>query len=105
MELFKDIEQQIREIHDPALDDYDARITSKLGTKRRIAEALERLTRGAVEEARQMGLSWSEIGEALGISKQAAHQKYAHTIRETGKTATMSHAELKKFRKNTPKNN
>lgn len=82
MELFKDIEQQLREIRDPALDDYDATISSKLGTRRRTAEALERLTRETVEEGRQFGLSWSEIGAALGISKQAAHQRFKEHIRE-----------------------
>lgn len=29
-----------------------------------------------VEAARRSGLSWSEIGEALGISKQAAQQRF-----------------------------
>src|SRR3984885_14852599 len=32
-----------------------------------------------VDQARHAGHSWSEIGEALGVSKQAAQQK--HTVR------------------------
>src|SRR6266496_4048034 len=29
-----------------------------------------------VEEARKAGASWSQIGERLGVSKQAAHQRH-----------------------------
>lgn len=31
----------------------------------------------AVTRARQAGRSWSSIGDALGITRQAAHQRYA----------------------------
>lgn len=34
-------------------------------------------TRSAVEEARLAGMSWTEIGTALGVSKQAVARKYA----------------------------
>src|SRR5690348_10784494 len=53
----------------------------------RIAAALavsEELTSGAdeligrfVEEARQAGCSWTEIGQRIGVSKQAARQRFA----------------------------
>ena len=33
-----------------------------------------------VYEAREDGASWELIGKALGISRQAAHEKYAHRI-------------------------
>lgn len=34
----------------------------------------------AVAEARRTGASWAEIGDAMGISKQAAHERFrAHT--------------------------
>src|SRR5213593_1546940 len=29
-----------------------------------------------VEEARKAGASWSQVGERLGVSKQAAHQRH-----------------------------
>lgn len=29
-----------------------------------------------VDQLRQLGVSWSKIGEALGMSKQAAHERY-----------------------------
>ena len=38
---------------------------------------LERVERIQVESARNRGLSWQEIAEQLGVSKQAVHQKYA----------------------------
>ncbi len=38
---------------------------------------LERVERIQVESARGRGLSWQEIADQLGVSKQAVHQKYA----------------------------
>lgn len=37
---------------------------------------LERLEALHVESARAQGWSWQEIGEALGVSKQAVHRKH-----------------------------
>ena len=41
---------------------------------RRLAERLEELQ---VRNARRQGLSWQEIAQALDVSKQAVHKKYA----------------------------
>jgi DNA-binding NarL/FixJ family response regulator len=41
---------------------------------RRLAETLETLQ---VANARRQGWSWQEIAEALEVSKQAVHKKYA----------------------------
>jgi hypothetical protein len=41
---------------------------------RRLANQLER---SAVEHAVQQGWTWAEIGQALGVSAQAAHKKLA----------------------------
>jgi hypothetical protein len=41
-----------------------------------IRVALEREIRTAIYVGRKAGLSWSAIGEALGVSKQAAQQRY-----------------------------
>ncbi len=41
---------------------------------RRLAESLEALQ---VANARAQGWSWQEIAEALAVSKQAVHKKYA----------------------------
>jgi hypothetical protein len=41
---------------------------------RRLLDRLELLQ---VDNARRQGWSWQEIASALGVSKQAVHQKYA----------------------------
>jgi len=44
---------------------------------RRLLETLEVLQ---VDNARRQGWSWQEIADALGVTKQAVHKKYAgHT--------------------------
>ena len=37
-----------------------------------------------VDAALQGGRSWSQIAEALGVSKQAAHKRHAQRTREAG---------------------
>ena len=37
----------------------------------------ERLERKAVKKAIEQGWSWSQIAEALGVTKQAAHKRHA----------------------------
>ncbi len=46
---------------------------------RRLAEQLEALQ---VASARRQGWSWQEIADALDVSKQAVHKKYASRTRE-----------------------
>jgi predicted DNA-binding protein YlxM (UPF0122 family) len=38
-----------------------------------------------VKSARETGATWAQIGEALGITKQAAHEVYRRTIEELEK--------------------
>jgi hypothetical protein len=38
---------------------------------------VENLTRQAVSLARQQGHTWEEIGESLGVSRQAAWERFA----------------------------
>jgi hypothetical protein len=40
------------------------------------AREVERLTELAVSDSREAGARWTEIGEALGISRQAAQQRF-----------------------------
>jgi hypothetical protein len=41
------------------------------------AIALDKLTREAVAKARAAGHSWTQIGQALGVSKQAACERFS----------------------------
>ncbi|MDW6002832.1 helix-turn-helix domain-containing protein [Vibrio mangrovi] len=43
----------------------------------------EQLERQAVKEAIAQGWSWSQVAEALGVSKQAAHKRHAAYIQST----------------------
>lgn len=43
----------------------------------RVATALDKLTRQSVKRARDAGHSWTQIGEALGVTKQAAWERFS----------------------------
>lgn len=43
----------------------------------------KQLERKAVKEAINQGWSWSQVAEALGISKQAAHKRHAANTQNT----------------------
>jgi hypothetical protein len=43
---------------------------------------LEQLQTVHVENALRAGWSWSQVAEALGVSRQAAHRRYARLVRE-----------------------
>ena len=40
----------------------------------------DKLERRAVRAALEQAWSWSQIAEALGVSKQAAHKRLAHSL-------------------------
>lgn len=46
---------------------------------RRAAEQANANLASTIHEARESGATWQTIGAALGISRQAAHAKYAKT--------------------------
>lgn len=47
---------------------------------RDVAERLEWVVLSLVGEARGEGLSWDQVAAALGVSKQAAHARYASLV-------------------------
>jgi hypothetical protein len=47
----------------------------------RAATALEKAMYQTVGEAREAGRSWTEIGNALGVTKQTAWQRFADGLR------------------------
>jgi len=42
-----------------------------------LAHSLDKLQRQLVLQARSAGRSWTEIGDALGVSKQSAWQRFS----------------------------
>jgi DNA invertase Pin-like site-specific DNA recombinase len=48
---------------------------------RRLADRLEA---AEVERALRAGWSWSRVAEALGVTRQAVHKKYAERIHAAG---------------------
>lgn len=42
-----------------------------------LSTALDKLTRESVQRAREAGHSWTQIGEALGVTKQTAWERYS----------------------------
>lgn len=47
----------------------------------------ERLELAQVEAALRAGMSWPDIGTALGVTRQAVHKKYAKRVDQTIPTA------------------
>ena len=58
-----------------ALDAGDGPI-SRLQAARRLREAAEELETAQVEAARKAGVTWIEIGECYGLTKQGAQQRF-----------------------------
>ena len=58
-------------------DDPLARLGSAVGVKADLDDLSDRLIGHFVAEARAAGHSWSEIGGAMGVTKQAAQQRHS----------------------------
>lgn len=56
----------------------------RLEAANRLRHAAESILAEFVAEARAVGSTWSDIGDALGVSTQAAHQKYRYVVATTG---------------------
>lgn len=61
----------------PSADNPEAALAAVVAL-RHMADQLERK---AVKSAIGQGWSWSEVAEALGVTKQAAHKRHAALIR------------------------
>ena len=49
---------------------------ARLDAARRAREAAEALERISIDDARGAGLTWAEIGEVYGLTKQGAQQRF-----------------------------
>lgn len=54
----------------------------QVGTTNRLAEAAIANRIAAVELARGLGLSWTAIGAAMGVSRQTAHKRFGQLVAE-----------------------
>jgi uncharacterized NAD(P)/FAD-binding protein YdhS len=57
--------------------DWHQRPLDGLREARGIERALEKVMRDAVRRAREAGCSWTDVGDALGTSKQAAWERFS----------------------------
>ena len=66
-----------RDLRVRASGDWENEPLDGLREARRVATALDKLIRESVRRARAAGHSWTEIGQALDVSKQAAWERYS----------------------------
>jgi len=62
----------------PPADDPEQALAAVVAL-RRMADQLERQ---AVQHAIEQGWSWSQVAQALGVSKQAAHKRHANILKQ-----------------------
>ncbi|WP_022918497.1 helix-turn-helix domain-containing protein [Ruania albidiflava] len=63
-------------IDDPATAATSEDPVTGLRAVRSLRELADRLETLQVARARQLGLSWQEIADALGVTRQAVHKKH-----------------------------
>ena len=55
----------------------DANILGTLAGTTAAADALHEVLRGRIDELRERQVSWAKIGKALGVSRQAAWERFS----------------------------
>ena len=60
--------------------DWDDRPLEGIREARGVERALDKVLREQVRRARDAGCSWTEVGEALGTSKQAAWERFSGEV-------------------------
>jgi hypothetical protein len=58
--------------------EWDGRPLEGLRAAQSVEKAIDKVLREQVRRARNAGCSWSEIGEALGTTKQAAWERFSN---------------------------
>lgn len=66
-----------RSTHVRAAGDWESEPLDALREACRVSTALDKLIRESVRRAREAGHSWTQIGEALGVTKQTAWERYS----------------------------
>jgi len=75
--LVPSVDELAEEVCDAATDDAAARLRAAIDTGRELTKIGDALVEQFVVEARVDGLSWTRIGELVGMSKRAAQKRYA----------------------------
>jgi hypothetical protein len=52
-------------------------LLDELGQLRIVELFAEKARRAVVQDARAQGFTWQQIADALGVTRQAAHERYA----------------------------
>ena len=60
--------------------DLDASVEAKLAGLAYVLEEVDVMIRRQVRSARSQGVTWEQIGNHLGVSKQAAQQRFGANI-------------------------
>ncbi|MEY2936127.1 MAG: hypothetical protein RL033_6876 [Pseudomonadota bacterium] len=68
-------------VSDKTLSDGPAEALAAVVALRRLADQLEQT---AVEQAMRKGWSWSDVAEALSVTRQAVHKKHAKRLIAAG---------------------
>jgi hypothetical protein len=72
-----ELDDLIEQVRDAALTDEPLdRLSAAMGVKADLDDVTDSLIGHFVDEARTSGCSWTEIGMAMGVSKQAAQQRH-----------------------------
>jgi len=58
----------------------DSAVVDAIGYSLRIQSAADDVVRAVVQQAREHGVTWQTIGDALGVTRQAAFQRYGKPI-------------------------
>lgn len=57
---------------------YEERITWQLGAYHAVTQELHKSVNTLVTQGRHVGVTWQQIGDSLGCTKQAAQQRYTN---------------------------
>lgn len=70
------------------------RVEAALAVGTELTSGADELIGQFVTEARQAGCSWTEIGQRMGVSKQAARQRFTHALAAVGRARLESKPRL-----------
>jgi hypothetical protein len=80
------LDDLISQVHDSALSDEPLdRLAAAMGVKADVDDLTDSLIGHFVDESRGAGCSWTDIGAAMGVTKQAAQQRHTSERRGRGR--------------------